>query len=475
MDEAVKVIAKTPAANKKNKATKTQKSEFSQSTSSPVDQILFLQRTIGNQAVGKLINSGTLRAKLRIGQPGDIYEQEADRVAEQVMRMSESEVSKNRVVSGQAYETSIQRSCLKCTASRLQEEEVLQPREVPGLTHEVAPELETDINTIRGSGQPLPESARSFFEPRFGRDFSQVRVHTDANAAEAARAVNARAFTVGNDVVFGAGKYAPGTGEGQRLMAHELAHTIQQKATLPLTKSFEMHTKHVYSPVVSAESEAGDILQCDWSSSAKRGWEMYSGLKDEGAPFARELMRWRMIGLGMKFIKRPDDRDWNNFMVTRPEIYRAMAPKFSGLVTKFAAGGPTGSEWLGGWKYFSDSITDVKLNELESMRLTLHGCHRIDITGRYFVEKEGADTIVKLGSMRFTWIDRADLHPGTATELKSGAEVDDKEFTGAGWDYDISIQFEMPSISTWRVSGSSVTHIRGWPPEAGVPAAGFRG
>lgn len=73
-------------------------------------------------------------------------------------------------------------------------------------------------------------AARDFFEPRFGYDFSGVRVHTDARAAEAAKEVDARAFTVGRDVVFGKGEYAPGTSAGIRLVAHELAHVIQQDA-----------------------------------------------------------------------------------------------------------------------------------------------------------------------------------------------------------------------------------------------------
>lgn len=81
---------------------------------------------------------------------------------------------------------------------------------------------------LRSPGQPLDAKMRAFFEPRFGHDFSKVRVHTDAEAAEAARAVNALAYTVGNQIVFAAGRYAPGTVEGRKLLAHELTHTIQQ-------------------------------------------------------------------------------------------------------------------------------------------------------------------------------------------------------------------------------------------------------
>lgn len=89
---------------------------------------------------------------------------------------------------------------------------------VPPIVHEV----------LGSSGQPLDAVTRAFMEPRFGHDFSQVRVHTDARAAESARAVNALAYTVGRDVVFGAGEYKPGTSDGRRLLAHELTHVMQQ-------------------------------------------------------------------------------------------------------------------------------------------------------------------------------------------------------------------------------------------------------
>jgi hypothetical protein len=91
--------------------------------------------------------------------------------------------------------------------------------EVPPIVHEV----------LRSPGQPLDPATRAFFEPRFSHDFSQVRLHTDTKAAESARAVNALAYTVGQDVVFGTGQYAPQTGEGKKLLAHELTHVMQQQ------------------------------------------------------------------------------------------------------------------------------------------------------------------------------------------------------------------------------------------------------
>lgn len=91
---------------------------------------------------------------------------------------------------------------------------------------------EAQIDSMRGGGQPLPDSARDFFEPRFGQDFSRTRIHIDANAARSAEAMNARAFTSGNDIVFNANEYAPGSLDGQRLLAHELTHVVQQNSAV---------------------------------------------------------------------------------------------------------------------------------------------------------------------------------------------------------------------------------------------------
>ncbi|HEY0172924.1 MAG TPA: DUF4157 domain-containing protein [Pyrinomonadaceae bacterium] len=96
----------------------------------------------------------------------------------------------------------------------------------PQVGHEAVPP--SVQRTLRSSGRPLDEGTRALMEPRFGHDFSRVRVHTDAGAARSAADVSARAYTVGQNVVFGAGEYAPHSPAGQRLLAHELAHTVQQ-------------------------------------------------------------------------------------------------------------------------------------------------------------------------------------------------------------------------------------------------------
>ena len=98
---------------------------------------------------------------------------------------------------------------------------------VPSLVHDV----------LRSPGQPLDAATRAALEPRFGHDFSGVRVHTDDRAAESARAVEARAYTVGQDVAFGPGQYAPDTSQGRRLLAHELAHVVQQGGDASSTRA----------------------------------------------------------------------------------------------------------------------------------------------------------------------------------------------------------------------------------------------
>src|SRR5262245_61412640 len=90
---------------------------------------------------------------------------------------------------------------------------------VPQIVHDV----------LGSAGRPMDSDTRSFMESRFGHDFGDVRIHSDSQAAESARAINAHAYTVGQNVVFGPGQYAPDTSRGRHLLAHELAHTIQQR------------------------------------------------------------------------------------------------------------------------------------------------------------------------------------------------------------------------------------------------------
>lgn len=121
-------------------------------------------------------------------------------------------------------EPRLQAKCAECE----EEEEKLRRKEsgcAPAPPTTVPPAVHQALSS---PGQPLDTSTRSYFEPRFGRDFSQVRVHTDGRAADSALSVHALAYAVGRDIVFGAGRYALGSETGRRLLAHELAHVVQQ-------------------------------------------------------------------------------------------------------------------------------------------------------------------------------------------------------------------------------------------------------
>jgi hypothetical protein len=167
-----------------------------------------------------LPDAGAIRAKLAIDQPGAEYEQEADRVAEQVTSMPESKLERDCACGG---------ACPKCKTEEpaLEPEGVQTKRTWSRYREQVsAPPIVYEV--LRSPGRLLDTETRAFMEPRFGRDFSHVQVHTDTKAAESAQAVNALAYTVGQDVVFGAGQFSPGTASGRRLLAHELAHVVQQ-------------------------------------------------------------------------------------------------------------------------------------------------------------------------------------------------------------------------------------------------------
>jgi peptidoglycan hydrolase-like protein with peptidoglycan-binding domain len=197
------------------------------------------QSTQANEQANE--STAPVQPKLTIGQPNDQYEQEADRVAEQVMSMAppatpniqrQTEEEQEEVQTKPLVETimpivqrqealeedePIQAKCESCEA----EEQVQRsPDGVP----QVQADLENRLNASKGGGSPLPDEVRSFMEPRFKSDFSPIRVHTGDEAVQMNQELSAQAFTHKQDIYFGAGK-APGK---DALTAHELTHTVQQ-------------------------------------------------------------------------------------------------------------------------------------------------------------------------------------------------------------------------------------------------------
>ena len=155
-----------------------------------------------------------LQAKLKIGKPNDQYEQEANRIADQVMRMPDPQMQRKR--------------CSPYTKE--DEEKIIQTKSARNNSVPHSIDHPLIQNVVSSLGQPLDATTRSFMEPRFGKDFSQVRLHTNKQAAESDRMMNARAYTTGRNVVFGQGQYMPLTNEGRKLLAHELVHVLQQSS-----------------------------------------------------------------------------------------------------------------------------------------------------------------------------------------------------------------------------------------------------
>ena len=215
-----------------------------------------------------------VQPKLTINTPGDVFEQEADATADRVMRMEKTDLN----VKPTPF-TTVQRKCAACEE---EDKKIMPAREIKPLTtqatdNETNPvesvatavpvivppiiqrhcaaceaekkekvqrkengeqqtegddSLESYVGNLAGSGQSLPNDVRNYYEPRFGYDFSAVKIHTDSGAAASARSINALAYTTGNNIVFNNGQYSPDNDSGKRLLAHELTHVIHQSGAV---------------------------------------------------------------------------------------------------------------------------------------------------------------------------------------------------------------------------------------------------
>ncbi len=235
----------------------------------------------GNSARTSSVCGSSIQAKLTVGKPDDMYEKEADAMADKVVqRFSAPDISAMEVPGIRAKplaagitplvqrkcgeekdaeegkdavevklqrkpifesnaeppddENNVQRKCAHCEEeqkARREEKDagdIKMQRKEEGESSSASPEIESKLNSSGGSGSSLPESTRNEMESSFGTDFSGVVIHTDSSAVTMSRNLNAQAFTHGNDIYFNAGKYDTNSTSGKHLLAHELTHTIQQ-------------------------------------------------------------------------------------------------------------------------------------------------------------------------------------------------------------------------------------------------------
>jgi hypothetical protein len=244
-------------------------------------------------STGPVLSLGrSVQAKMNVGSPGGLFEREADSVAERIM--SGGKVSSISRISSGGVGSVAQRQ----EEEEKEEEELIQAKNLSGHNAKMTPSVESHIQAMKGSGEPLPEPTRAFFEPRFGRDFSRVRVHTDARAADAARKMNARAYTVGKDIVFGAGHYAPGTSGGKRLLAHELSHIVQQKGQ--------------GNTIRKKEDESKDVKMSWWEQKKKSWFE--EALNEAAVPKKQVMDLFNRAGSAITEILKYPDRFVNTLI-----------------------------------------------------------------------------------------------------------------------------------------------------------------
>ena len=299
----MRTFAQKPKATQQTTSAKTAKSAQARfGLTREVDSILQLRRTTGNPAVQRMLETraeepgvglaaaasprfghdfrqvpihptaGVIQTKLAINKPGDKYEQEADHIADQLMRMAEP------IMSG-STPASIQRTCAECEDEKEkaaptqhapsmvtqrpsqgattcpvalqsvegQEEEyppvsqaiIFRKAEfaAPRTIAQSAPSISDRLVERQAEGEPLPAMTRQRMESAFGHDFSRVRIHRGAEAGEISRQLSALAFTHGSHIYFGNGAYDPVGSSGKRLLAHELTHVVQQGQASPLQNS----------------------------------------------------------------------------------------------------------------------------------------------------------------------------------------------------------------------------------------------
>ena len=253
----------------------------------------YLQRSHLQEVLGYPVQT-----KLKVGSPDDVQEREADAVADKVMA-SEDET--------------IQRKCTQCAQEEPEKQDApeAEPEEVQRKETAAAPAASgASLPAGRGGGQPLASSHRAFFEPRLGTNLGQVRVHADGEAARLSAGLAARAFTVGSDVYFGAGEYQPYSNTGRRLIAHELAHVMQQRGEEPTVRR-ELLTVHAQRPGPGTSTGHAFVTMED-AQGVKRGWGLYPAYVECGRRMltdgeALHILAWNVPGEVCNDVNHEDD------------------------------------------------------------------------------------------------------------------------------------------------------------------------
>ncbi len=246
--------------NAQNSITSTQESKQNYAPAQKITEVINANEIPEQQINLKYLESFPIQRKLSIGAVDDPLEHEADAMADKVMRMPESnfiqrkcsQCGEEEKAQRKPLASFIQKKCAHCEeeekAQRKPFASFIQKKSVNNNNSVANDSVSAQIQSMQCSGRPLHETTKSFMESRFGANFSNVNIHTGNYAVQMSRDLNAHAFTVGNNIYFNEGKYAPESSAGKHLLAHELTHTIQQGTS-------------AYSPLV--QRQPGDAEKCE--------------------------------------------------------------------------------------------------------------------------------------------------------------------------------------------------------------------
>ncbi|MCP4133746.1 MAG: DUF4157 domain-containing protein [bacterium] len=196
---------KSDSVRKKEDKNKKVRRKGTYQADADSDFLMKMHKTVGNQEVQRMIQNRVVQAKMTVGSPNDVYEKEADAVADKIVNMSDAQVQ-----------------------SKQNDESLVQAKGSPG-GMDVPSGFESGLSSIKGTGSQLNKDVRGYYESRLNTYLGDVRVHTGNKADHLARSINAEAFTTGHDIVFAARNFDPSTQKGKKLLGHELTHVLQQK------------------------------------------------------------------------------------------------------------------------------------------------------------------------------------------------------------------------------------------------------
>lgn len=262
-----------------------------------------------------------IQAKLKINQPGDIYEQQADAMAAKILQMPAYFTKTHFFHPKPVPPSTFQRKCACCKM-----EETMQAKSATtggGLT---APPIVSDA--LLSGGQSLDNGTKEYMEARFGHDFGKVKIHNNALAHRAASEINALAYTYGHHIVFGQGQYHPESASGTRLLAHELTHVTQQSPQVRRAVSYDAKGKEDYSvnPAVNIRDKQYHMGS---TRPTMNGKEMDSGtnpLKDPKYSFADGVCSFADVKDTLSYnVKLPFNKEWRT-MISVDDAKKMLAP-----------------------------------------------------------------------------------------------------------------------------------------------------